>query len=93
MSNVRKVSPLLPEEVQIFKAVSRSDAAEFCGLLRYHSDENGWFHFLGLGTGQIKVIWSLNGRVTSGIIDDISEGSYYHYDTKGYSLQLGFNCF
>lgn len=74
------------------KTSDKSATASFCGLLEYHSDENGWFHFVGVGNGSLIVNFSEGGAIRSRMQESIAKGAWYHYDTKNYRYQLGFTC-
>ena len=87
---------LSPVDMDASKSVETFDASKstnaMCGLLQYHSDENGWFHFKGVANGSLIVNFSEGGVIRSRMQENIVQGAWHHYDTKNYRYQLGFTC-
>jgi hypothetical protein len=92
--SVHRLSPVDTDASMSVEAFARSAAANstVCGLLQYHSDENGWFHFQGIANGSLIVNFSEGGVIRSRMQESIVNGAWHHYDTKNYRYQLGFTC-
>lgn len=89
-----RLSPVDVDATKSVEAFERTAAATnaMCGLLQYHSDENGWFHFKGVANGSLIVNFSEGGVIRSRMQEAIVKGAWHHYDTKNYRYQLGFTC-
>lgn len=92
--SVHRLGPVDTDASMSVEAFARSAAASstVCGLLRYHSDENGWFHFQGIANGSLIVNFSEGGVIRSRMQESIVKDAWHHYDTKNYRYQLGFTC-
>lgn len=92
--SVHRLGPVDTDASMSVEAFARSAAANstVCGLLQYHSDENGWFHFQGIANGSLIVNFSEGGVIRSRMQEAIAKGAWHHYDTKNYRYQLGFTC-